>query len=66
MMIIRLPAQRAFFFHGWRVALAIVAIAEGKLRRDLTAKSRSSSSHWWDAVSFADGYQAKSTCRTAA
>ena len=47
---------------------AIRAVMEkhGTVRRDLTAKSKSSSSHWWDAVSFADGYQAKSTCRTAA
>jgi hypothetical protein len=31
MMIIRLPAHWAFFFHYSRMALAIVAIAEGKL-----------------------------------
>ena len=39
MMILRLPAQGAFFFHGSRVALAIVAIVEGKLPE--TAKSKS-------------------------
>jgi hypothetical protein len=31
MMILRLSAQWAFFFHGWRVALEIIAIGEGKL-----------------------------------
>ena len=31
MMIIRLPAQWAFFFHGSWEALAIVAVVEEKL-----------------------------------
>ena len=43
MMIIRLAAQWAFFFHGWRVALEIIAIGEAN-PRDLTANLKSSSS----------------------
>jgi hypothetical protein len=44
MMILRLSAQGAFFFHSLAVALAIVAIAEGKLA-EIWLPSRNRSSH---------------------